>query len=368
MSAGVTTHSIRRHQELLHITAGPLTGEAVNTDSKSKVRLDAGNDADDRHTSPGDVERIKAGKRRRSDKQKAQYYNLRKSYKKTRYERDIGDDLEGEIESSQGEDNDDCFRKKDSATEHTILFRMRNGDLQQIRCMRTRYSHTRVFPSPRDRHSEDVSVYSFLTSNLRLSSEDNDNILKEDLDIREIDWEKKRLRCSACNKSFTLGGKHGLYGWLEHKVQCKSLQSIYRAEVERLDIQQRTRNTKGKRKVRTSKTLPDAKATKKALVVQQRRAILKADQLSGAVEPGRVWCKPCGKWLALVGRTYDVTNWKQHKGRIHCKGEHDQRDKDKALEPIVEEKMDLEHVGSSKKIKQQIEVSGGSESEVEEIV
>lgn len=40
--------------------------------------------------------------------------------------------------------------------------------------------------------------------------------------------------------------------------------------------------------------------------------------MSGAVEPDRVWCKRCEKWIALHGDKYFIRHWVNHCARsIH---------------------------------------------------
>lgn len=50
----------------------------------------------------------------------------------------------------------------------------------------------------------------------------------------------------------------------------------------------------------------------------QRKAFLESDEMCGAVEPDRVWCKRCEKWIALQGAKYFHHNWAEHCARsIH---------------------------------------------------
>lgn len=46
--------------------------------------------------------------------------------------------------------------------------------------------------------------------------------------------------------------------------------------------------------------------------IAKRKEFLEASEMSGAVEPDRVWCKCCEKWIALQGDKYDSRNWLEH--------------------------------------------------------
>lgn len=49
----------------------------------------------------------------------------------------------------------------------------------------------------------------------------------------------------------------------------------------------------------------------------KRKLILEADDLTGAVERDVVYCKPCEKWIRLVGNIFNASNWLVHRSRRH---------------------------------------------------
>lgn len=49
----------------------------------------------------------------------------------------------------------------------------------------------------------------------------------------------------------------------------------------------------------------------------ERKLILEADGLTGAVKRNTVYCKPCDKWIRLAGKSFHSSNWYAHRNRKH---------------------------------------------------
>lgn len=79
---------------------------------------------------------------------------------------------------------------------------------------------------------------------------------------------------------------------------------------------------------------------------------MESDVLIGKVEPGRVWCKACRKWLSLSSDGYALSHWKTHRALRHPDGqESDTEESVGSLSPSESNDDDSSHAASESTIR-----------------
>ncbi|KAH8110764.1 hypothetical protein DFH11DRAFT_738809 [Phellopilus nigrolimitatus] len=232
--------------------------------------------------------------------------------------------------------NEEGLAKPDSppaGSERTAVFRIRNGELRVIRCIIHPSNHVKVLLSSSGDTDERMSLHKFLTDRERLSVKENIRIIKRDRDVRKIDWKERHLWCGACDSNISFAcktrSKYHLTPWLDHKVRCQDMQLMLSEEMSNFGISHNSFSSSDSdfepeeeeeepiaAPSRRPRSVDKQKLDRR---IQQRLAILETDPLVGTVDPERVWCKPCNKWIRLyVTSNYIASNWMQHKGRCHA--------------------------------------------------
>lgn len=124
-------------------------------------------------------------------------------------------------------------------------------------------------------------------------------VLLADPDIETV--EEHRILCRPCQKWLTRNKSYNLWTWKRHKSQEGHLEMVNKSSAVALVGEDAELHRIG---------------TSRRLKTDERRKLLVDDPHVGAVEPRRVFCLPCQRWVALRKHPelpYFFLTWKNHK-------------------------------------------------------
>lgn len=159
-----------------------------------------------------------------------------------------------------------------------------------------------------------------------LSSADASQLLKEGVDSFELPDAKKS--CKACRKTHdtNMSSINALVNLISHNQLGTKLQYVDMSDI--IDTNdflfyKRFLNPVYQRQLyeieEASEQTCDKQTSSDGLhTLAKRKASLEGGEMSGTVEPDRVWCKRCEKWIALHGlhgEKYFTRHWVNHCAR-----------------------------------------------------
>ncbi|KXN83521.1 hypothetical protein AN958_01345 [Leucoagaricus sp. SymC.cos] len=162
--------------------------------------------------------------------------------------------------------------------------------------------------------------------------EERNNLFGKDPDVRKFDAE--RVLCNLCDKWIDVPSADHLQAvqkWLQHRADCQK-PSPPKPKVEPPPPPSRPHPPTHESRRRNA---------------EQRAATLRADKFIGEVEPNRVFCLLCRKWVQLrQDSSYCAYPWIQHRSK--CEKRH-QRHERKAAERGTKllSKRPLDHISDS---------------------
>ncbi|KAI0046046.1 hypothetical protein FA95DRAFT_1672021 [Auriscalpium vulgare] len=175
-------------------------------------------------------------------------------------------------------------------------------------------------------------------------TEDRNTAFASDPDIKKFDGE--RVHCALCNRWVAVGADdHAVHAWTQHRAHCQTpaasasgIPSVPPPSQHQMALASMPAHPRTMPSTPHAKTTPDppspvsgpssASKDKEFAPAQpppdaarrrnavQREALLRGDPLLTQVEPNRVFCSLCRKWVQLrQDSTYCAYPWQQHRGK-----------------------------------------------------
>ncbi|KAF5387181.1 hypothetical protein D9615_002151 [Tricholomella constricta] len=207
---------------------------------------------------------------------------------------------------------------------------------------------------PWDAHRKSCLAKKINSKNVYALDERN-ALLSKDPDVRKFDAE--RVLCNMCDAWIALNPENHLQAvqaWLQHRAACQTLRASFRSPPSvTATVTVDTSVTAAATAAAAAVAPPSSPPLPNALTpahesrrrnAEHRAAILRGDTLIAAVEPNRVFCSLCQKWVQLrQDSSYCAYPWLQHRGKCLARS---QRRARKAAEIAEAKARKLGHGGN----------------------
>ncbi|KAF9445241.1 hypothetical protein P691DRAFT_785489 [Macrolepiota fuliginosa MF-IS2] len=162
--------------------------------------------------------------------------------------------------------------------------------------------------------------------------EERNNLFGKDPDVRKFDAE--RVLCNLCDKWIDVPSSDHLQAvqkWLQHRADCQKPKP--KAESQQHHNHHNHHHQQPQRRPPSPRQYspePQQAHESRRRNAEQRAATLRADKFIGEVEPNRVFCLLCQKWVQLrQDSSYCAYPWIQHKTK--CEKRHQRHDSNSLL-------------------------------------